>query len=85
MPLPDKQTNGRLPLSAELILCMLCFLWGADAVSIKFSSKGVSPLMAAALRSLVSGALVWAYARMKRRVVAFPPGQTLRTLVIGLL
>ena len=64
---------------------LLCFLWGADAVSIKFSSRGVPPLMAAALRSLVAGACVWGYARMKHRRVAFPPGQTRHALVIGFL
>jgi drug/metabolite transporter (DMT)-like permease len=83
MSLPDNQTAGRLPLSAGLILVLLCFLWGADAVSIKFSSQGVPPLMAAALRSLVSGTLVWAYARVKRRRVAFPRRQTHHALVIG--
>jgi drug/metabolite transporter (DMT)-like permease len=82
---PDNQTNGRLPVSAGLILVLICFLWGGNAVSIKFSNQGMPPLMAAALRSLVSGALVWAYARMKGRRVAFPPGQTRHALVIGLL
>jgi drug/metabolite transporter (DMT)-like permease len=77
-------SSGRLPVSAGLILSLLCLLWGADAVSIKFSIQGMPPLMAAALRSLVSGALVWAYARMKGRKVAFPPGQIRHALVIGL-
>ena len=74
-----------MPVSAALILALLCFLWGAQAVSIKFSNQGMPPLMAAALRSLVSGILVWLYARMKGRGVAFPPGQTRHALVIGLL
>jgi len=81
----DNQTSGRLPVSAGLILVLICFLWGGNAVSIKFSNQGMPPLMAAALRSLVSGVLVWAYARMKGRGVAFPPGQTRHALVIGLL
>ena len=81
----DNQTIGRLPVSAGLILGVLCLSWGADAVSIKFSIQGMPPLMAAALRSLVSGTLVWAYARMKGRGVAFPPGQIHHALVIGLL
>ena len=72
-------------MSAGLILILLCFVWGANAVSIKFSNQGMPPLMAAALRSLVSGALLWAYARMNGHTVAFPPGQTRHALVIGLL
>jgi drug/metabolite transporter (DMT)-like permease len=85
MPLQDSQADRRLPLSAGLILVLLCFLWGAQAVSIKFSNQGVPPLMAGALRSLVAGILVWGYARMKGRGVAFPPGQTRHALVVGLL
>jgi drug/metabolite transporter (DMT)-like permease len=81
----NNQSTGRLPVSAGLILGLLCFLWGANAVSIKFSSQGIPPLMAAALRSLVSGALVWSYARMRRRRVAFPSGQTRYAIVVGLL
>jgi drug/metabolite transporter (DMT)-like permease len=72
-------------LSAGLLLGLLCFLWGAQSVSIKFSNQGMPPLMAAALRSLVAGGLVWAYARLKGRRVAFPPGQILHALMIGLL
>ena len=83
--LQDNQTTGRLPVSAGLILILLCFVWGANAVSIKFSNQGMPPLMAAALRSLVSGAVLWAYARMNGHTVAFPPGQTRHALVIGLL
>ncbi len=85
MSLQDNQTSGRLPVSAGLILVLLCFLWGAQAVSIKFSNQGMPPLMAGALRSLVAGVLVWAYARMRGRGVAFPAGQTRHSLVIGLL
>jgi drug/metabolite transporter (DMT)-like permease len=85
MPEKDSQADRRLPLSAGLILVVLCFLWGAQAVSIKFSNQGMPPLMAGALRSLVAGILVWVYARMKGRAVAFPPGQTRHALVVGLL
>ena len=81
----NSQASGRLPVSAGLILGVLCFLWGAQSVSIKFSNQGMPPLMAAALRSLVAGALVWGYARAKGRRVVFPPGQTRHAMMIGLL
>jgi drug/metabolite transporter (DMT)-like permease len=81
----DSHTSGRLPLSAGLLLALLCLLWGAQSVSIKFSNQGVPPLMAAALRSLVAGALVWAYAGIKGRKVAFPRGQARHALMIGIL
>jgi drug/metabolite transporter (DMT)-like permease len=85
IPQQDNQAGKRLPVSAGLILILLCFLWGAQAVSIRFSNQGVPPLLSAAVRSLVAGILLWAYARMKGRGVAFPPGQTRHALVVGLL
>ena len=81
----DRRRGGGLPASAGLLLMLLCFLWGAQSVSIKFSNRGMPPLMAAALRSLVAGLLVWAYACWKGRRVAFPSGQTRHALMIGLL
>jgi hypothetical protein len=64
-----------LLMSAGLILGLLCFLWDTQAVSIKFSNQGMPPLLAAALRSLVAGALVWAYACMKGRGVRVLTGK----------
>jgi drug/metabolite transporter (DMT)-like permease len=81
----EHQTRRRLPLRAGLLLGLLCFLWGAQSVSIKFSNQGMPPLMAAALRSLVAGILVWGYARLKGRDVAFPQGQARHALMIGFL
>lgn len=81
----EHQTRRRLPLRAGLLLGLLCFLWGAQSVSIKFSNQGMPPLMAAALRSLVAGILVWGYARLKGRDVAFPKGQARHALMIGFL
>ena len=78
-------STGRLPLSAGLILGVLCFLWGANAVSIKFSNQGMPPLMAAALRSMVSGFLLWVYARAMGKKVGFPRGQIRHAIVIGVL
>ena len=77
--------SGNIPLKAVFILAVLCFLWGGNAVAIKFSSQGLPPIAAAALRSIVSGLLVWAYARFKGRRVIFPVGQRRHAVVIGLL
>ena len=80
MAVPADRTGGRLPPSAGIILGVICFLWGAQAVSIKFSNQGMPPIMAGALRSLVAGILGWVYARMRGRGVAFPPGNTRHAL-----
>lgn len=78
------ETQG-LPLTAALLLGFLCFLWGANSVTIKISSQGLPPLMTATLRSMIAGALVWAYARRKGHRVSFPPGQTRHAPILGLL
>lgn len=85
MPQDENQTDGRLPITAGLVLALLCFLWGAQSVSIKVSNQGMPPLMAAATRSLVAGLLVWGYARSKGRRVAFPRGKNRYAVTIGTL
>jgi len=79
------KTSGTIPLTVSLILVMLCFLWGANTVSIKISSQGIPPLLAATIRSLVASALLWAYASGKGERV-FLRGRDLRhAAVIGTL
>lgn len=71
--------------SGAALLVMVCFLWGGNAVAIKFSNPGLAPLSAAALRSVVAAAAVWLYARGQGRVVALPRGQRLHGVIIGIL
>ena len=81
----DARLSEPLPVSAGLIMVSLCFLWGAQSVSIKFSNEGIPPLMAATFRSVVAATLVWAYARTKNRGITFPQGQSRHAIIVGLL
>lgn len=81
----DDRISERVPISAGIIMILLCFLWGAQSVSIKVSNEGVPPLMAATFRSLVAATLLWFYARIKNRGVSFPRGQRRHAIIIGLL
>ncbi len=81
----NKPEGGRLPVNAMLMLVLLCFLWGGNAVSVKFSNLGLPPLLTAVLRSVIAGALVWGYARLKGRKVGFPPGYRGHAWLIGCL
>jgi drug/metabolite transporter (DMT)-like permease len=81
----DTPASARLPLSAVLVLALLCFCWGGNGVAIKFSNQGMPPLMASALRSMIAALLAWLYARFMGRRVGFPPGQLRHGLIIGLL
>jgi drug/metabolite transporter (DMT)-like permease len=79
------KTFGAIPLTASLILVMLCLIWGGNTVSIKISNQGIPPLLAATGRSMVAAALLWAYARGRGEGV-FLRGRDLRhAAVIGIL
>lgn len=77
--------NKGLSLSAFFWLLLVCAIWGGNAVSIKFSNQGIPPLMAATIRSLVSGALVGAFAIWKGQPVLFPVGKRHHAVIIGIL
>jgi drug/metabolite transporter (DMT)-like permease len=78
-------TSQAIPLTASLILVMLCFLWGGNMVSVKISNQGIPPIAAATGRSIIAAALLWLYARSKGEKVLFPRGDLQHAAVIGIL
>jgi len=79
------KTSGTIPLTASLLLVLVCFLWGGNMVSIKISNQGIPPLLAATIRSGVASGLIWAYAWGKGKGV-FLQGRDLRHgAAIGIL
>lgn len=54
--------SAHIPAAGVVLLVVLCLLWGGNMVSIKFSNLGVPPILAALIRSVVSGILLWIYA-----------------------
>ena len=79
------RTSGTIPLTASLLLVLVCLLWGGNTVSIKISNQGIPPLLAATIRSGAASGLLWAYARGKREGV-FLQGRDLRHgAAIGIL
>jgi drug/metabolite transporter (DMT)-like permease len=80
-----KQKNDRFSISAYVWLVLVCAIWGGNAVSIKFSSQDIPPLMAATIRSIISGILVWGIALWKGRSVLFPSGKNHHAVIIGML
>jgi hypothetical protein len=44
-----------IPVTASLLLVLLCLLWGGNLVSIKISNQGVPPILAAALSQVRLG------------------------------
>lgn len=78
-------SSTRIPLAGVLLLSVLCFLWGANMVTIKVSNQGVSPILAAAIRSIVASLCLWLYGlAIKERI--FLTGEFLKHgVAIGLL
>ena len=75
----------RLDARAVLILLACCACWGVNQSVIKIANEGISPILQAGLRSLLSGVLVFAWAsargiRLFERDGTFWPG-----VVCGLL
>ncbi len=85
MDVKNKLNNGKISLSAGLLLLLVCAIWGGNAVSIKFSNQGIPPLLAATIRSVAAGFLVLLWARFKGYGVLFPRGTRRHALMIGLL
>ncbi len=66
------------------VVC-LCFLWGLSQVSVRVANRGVSPIFQAAVRSVVAGALVAVWARLRDMPLVHRDRTLLHGLAIGLL
>ena len=81
----NSDRSSHIPVAGVLFLVMLSFLWGANMVSIRFSNQGVSPILAATIRSVVASFLLWLYARYVSEKVFLYGGDLKHGIVIGVL
>lgn len=65
MAAPIHRAADRLDLRAVLILIACCACWGINQTAIKIANSGISPVLQAGLRSLLSAALVYLWARAR--------------------
>lgn len=66
-------------------MVFVCFIWGGNMVSIKFSNAGMPPLLAATVRSVIAAGLLWGFVAFRRQKV-WLSGEDLRYgLIIGVL
>jgi drug/metabolite transporter (DMT)-like permease len=77
--------KGRLDFLAVSVLMACCASWGLNQVAIKVSVTGISPVLGAGLRSLVSGALLWLWCTMRREPLFVRDGTGRHGLLIGLM
>ena len=79
-PSPDQ----KLSVFAAALAAVLCVLWGANTVAIKFSLSGLGPFTSAAVRFGISALFLWVWARISGRPLRPAPGQ-LRPMMINSL
>lgn len=76
---------SHIPTAGVVLLILLCLLWGGNMVSIKVSNQGVPPILAALIRSVVSGLLLWAYAWSRGQAVFLSGEDVKHGAAIGVL
>ena len=74
-----------LSLPYGLLQILICFLWGANLVSIRISNQGIPPMLAAASRSVIAGCLLWFYARVNGLSLSLERKDTIHGIIIGCL
>jgi drug/metabolite transporter (DMT)-like permease len=77
------ETESSLDLKAVFVLTVLCALWGLNAVAIKVSNAGISPIFTAALRSVIATVCLMLW--MRSRGLALFPSKVFDGFIIGLL
>lgn len=78
-------TGGNISPVGAMLLMLVCFLWGANVVSIRISNQGIPPLLAATLRSVAGAWLLWLYAKRRGEILLFDRGERVHGVVIGCL
>ncbi len=79
------KTSQHIPVSQFLLLAVFCLIAGGNIVSIKISNQGISPILAATIRSVVASCLLWLWARALNIQVSLPAGQIKHGVALGLL
>lgn len=79
------KTFDRITITGGALLVMVCLLWGGNMVSIKISNRGIPPLMAATVRSVIAAVLVMTYSRLKGKNVLLRGSDIKHGVIIGVL
>ena len=74
-----------LSLPYGLLQIFICFLWGANLVSIRISNQGIPPMLAAASRSVIAGCLLWFYASLNGLSLSLERKDIIHGIIIGCL
>jgi drug/metabolite transporter (DMT)-like permease len=79
------RASERLSPTYGLLQILICFLWGANLVSIRISNQGIPPMLAAVSRSVIAAGLLWLYARLSGLSLSFEKDDRIHGIIIGCL
>ncbi len=78
-------TKTYLDFKATAILLFLCLLWGGNMAAIKFTIRGVEPIFAAGLRSLIASGLMLLWMVYQKEALFPKSFNKIHALVVGFL
>jgi len=78
-------TNNPLSLQASIGAILLCCLFGANAVAIKFALTGLGTFTAASIRFSIAVVALFLWTRFKHQSLRFRKGQAHQLLIISVL
>lgn len=83
--LPTIKSKEYLDFEAVFVLLILTFLWGLNYTAIKYSSEGISPIFASALRSIIASICGVIYCLRKREKLFHTDIMLFHGIIVGLL
>jgi len=81
----NESTHNALSFRASLLAILLCTLFGANAVAVKFTLSGMGTFTAAAVRFSIAVAVILLWTRFTHQSIRFSRGQVHQLLIISVL
>ncbi|MBT8357204.1 MAG: DMT family transporter [Deltaproteobacteria bacterium] len=81
----NESTHSSLSLKASVLAILLCSLFGANAVAIKFTLTGMGTFTAAAVRFSIAVVAIFLWTRFTHQSIRFSKGQAHQLLIISVL
>lgn len=77
--------DGQMSVNISLFSALLCMLFGANTVAIKFSLQGFGTFTNAGIRFILAAAAIYAWSRYRRIPLRLSGPQTVQMLMVGLV
>ncbi len=82
---PKESAHSALSFKASLLAILLCSLFGANAVAVKFTLSGMGIFTAAAVRFSIAVVVIFLWTRFTHQSIRFSKGQAHQLLIISVL